>query len=267
MKGLRYMMIFPLLMMLASIVFGCQCYNEAKYEMRLQLNQALQHLVLDQSGQQYLMDSIASLHAGEILTINDRETHLQRSLSMVPLRDTCHISVCLNDATRSQLFSERATVCSDTLLWCAQPDGAGEVVVALKAFANPSFCAVLGHSKQRVPITGFLLGLFMLAMMSIRQRKMQVLSEIVCPIEPMPAAKIHLTPMQKQLMDLFAAAPNHTLSKEEICAALWPKKDDPDDTLYTFISRLKSSLKRQSTCRIINERGEAYTLVSQDEMA
>jgi DNA-binding response OmpR family regulator len=83
----------------------------------------------------------------------------------------------------------------------------------------------------------------------------------------MPAAKIHLTPMQKQLMDLFAAAPNHTLSKEEICAALWPKKDDPDDTLYTFISRLKSSLKRQSTCRIINERGEAYTLVSQDEMA
>ena len=263
MKGLRYMMFFPLLIMLTSVIFGCQCYNETKNEMRLQLNQALQHLVLDQSEQQYLMDSITGLHAGEILTIKDRETTLRSCLSIVPLRNTCHISVCLNDATRKHLFSERATVCSDTLLWCTQPDGADEVVVALKAFANPSFCAVLGHSKQQVPFTGFLLGLFMLAVLSIKQHKMQLLKEVVYPIEPMPTDKIHLTPMQKQLMDLFAAAPRHTLTKEEICEALWPKKDCPEDTLYTFISRLKSSLKRQSTLRIINERGREYILIDE----
>ena len=263
MKGLRYMMFFPLLMMLASVIFGCHCYNEAKNEMRSQLNQALQHLVLDQSGQQYLMDSIAGLHAGEILTINDRETKLRNSLSIVPLKNTCHISVCLNDATKNHLFSERATVCSDTLLWCTQPNGANEVVIALKAFANPSFCAVLGHSKQQVSLTGFLLGLFMLAVLSIRQQKMKNLPEVVCPIKSTPTNKIHLTPMQKQLMDLFATAPGHTLSKEEICEALWPKKDAPDDTLYTFISRLKSSLKRQSSWRIINERGREYTLVDE----
>lgn len=65
-------------------------------------------------------------------------------------------------------------------------------------------------------------------------------------------------------MEMFRNAPEHTLTKEEICKALWPKKEKPEDTLYTFISRLKTSLRKQSDLQIINRRGREYALVEND---
>ena len=56
-----------------------------------------------------------------------------------------------------------------------------------------------------------------------------------------------LTPMQRQLMDMFLASPSRELTKDEICAALWPRKDDPSDTLYALISRLKTVLTSQTS--------------------
>ena len=73
--------------------------------------------------------------------------------------------------------------------------------------------------------------------------------------------------MQMRLMEMFRNAPNQTLAKEEICAALWPKKDKPEDTLYTFISRLKTSLQKQSGLRIVNRRGREYVLVDENATA
>ena len=51
--------------------------------------------------------------------------------------------------------------------------------------------------------------------------------------------QVRLTPMQQQLMEMFFRSESHQLSKTEICDALWPKKDDANDTLYTLIRRLK----------------------------
>ncbi len=76
---------------------------------------------------------------------------------------------------------------------------------------------------------------------------------------------LNLTPMQEQLMQLFYASPSRTLSKEEICSALWPRKDNPEDGLYTFISRMKSSLAGQSSLRIVNRRGREYVLVDETD--
>ena len=72
---------------------------------------------------------------------------------------------------------------------------------------------------------------------------------------------MHLTPMQEQLMDMFASAPDHILSKESICSALWPKKERPENTLYTFICRMKATIKEQSGMDIVNVRGKEYKLV------
>lgn len=71
---------------------------------------------------------------------------------------------------------------------------------------------------------------------------------------------IHLTPMQLQLMQMFMAAESHRLTKEEICGALWPKKDDASETLYTMIRRLKRELEQHTTLHIQSDRGRAYTL-------
>ena len=70
----------------------------------------------------------------------------------------------------------------------------------------------------------------------------------------------HLAPMQRQLMEMFVASDSHSLSKHEICNALWPKKDNVSETLYALISRLKRDLDKTNNYDIISDRGRAYIL-------
>lgn len=71
---------------------------------------------------------------------------------------------------------------------------------------------------------------------------------------------IKLTPMQQQLMEMFMSAPDYTLTKQQICDALWPKKDDASETLYTLIRRLKPIIEQHSDLKIEVDRGRAYSL-------
>ena len=71
---------------------------------------------------------------------------------------------------------------------------------------------------------------------------------------------VELTPMQQQLMEMFYKSPTHSLSKKEICDALWPKKPDASDTLYTLIRRLKPVVEQHSQLKIESNRGKAYQL-------
>jgi DNA-binding response OmpR family regulator len=71
---------------------------------------------------------------------------------------------------------------------------------------------------------------------------------------------VQLTPMQHQLLQMFFQSPAHSLTKTEICDALWPKKPDASDTLYTLIRRLKPVIEQHSDLRIESDRGKAYSL-------
>ena len=71
---------------------------------------------------------------------------------------------------------------------------------------------------------------------------------------------VSLTPMQQQLMEMLWMSPSHQLTKKEICDALWPKKPDANDTLYTLIKRLKPVIEQHSDLRIESDRGRAYEL-------
>lgn len=71
---------------------------------------------------------------------------------------------------------------------------------------------------------------------------------------------VKLTPMQQQLMEMFFSNENHLLTKAEICHALWPKKEDANDTLYTLIRRLKPIIENRSNLKIESERGHSYVL-------
>ena len=72
--------------------------------------------------------------------------------------------------------------------------------------------------------------------------------------------QVKLTPMQQQLMEMFFQSESHQLTKTEICDALWPKKDDANDTLYTLIRRLKPIIEEHSDLKIESDRGRAYKL-------
>lgn len=72
--------------------------------------------------------------------------------------------------------------------------------------------------------------------------------------------QIHLTPMQHSLLEMFMTADTHTLSKQEICDRLWPKKPDANDTLYTLIKRIKPIIEANSMLKIESDRGKSYSL-------
>lgn len=71
---------------------------------------------------------------------------------------------------------------------------------------------------------------------------------------------IHFTPMQHSLMEMFMMTESHSLSKQEICDRLWPKKPDASDTLYTLIKRVKPILEANSNLKIESDRGRSYVL-------
>lgn len=75
---------------------------------------------------------------------------------------------------------------------------------------------------------------------------------------------VRLTPMQQQLMELFFHAPSHRLSKTAICDALWPKKPDANETLYTLIRRLRPIIEQHSSLKIESDRGRSYQLTDSD---
>lgn len=72
--------------------------------------------------------------------------------------------------------------------------------------------------------------------------------------------RIKLTPMQQQLLEMFFRSETHQLTKTEICDALWPKKPDASETLYTLIRRLKPVVEQHSDLKIESDRGRAYEL-------
>ena len=72
--------------------------------------------------------------------------------------------------------------------------------------------------------------------------------------------QVQLTPMQHQLMEMFFHSPSHSLTKTEICNALWPKKPDASETLYTLIRRLKPVIEQHSGLKIESDRSKAYHL-------
>ena len=75
-------------------------------------------------------------------------------------------------------------------------------------------------------------------------------------------SQVQLTPMQHQLMEMFFQSPSHSLTKTEICNALWPKKPDASETLYTLIRRLKPVVEQHSDLKIESDRRKAYRLIT-----
>ena len=128
---------------------------------------------------------------------------------------------------------------------------------------------VFGMSDQRLPLVLSFLGFLwlFLSMRYIRRRTESMLSfgSLSYALGEQQFygtghRPLKLTPMQEQLMRMFMHSADHRLTKSDICKALWPKKDDAAETLYTLIRRLKPVIEENSNVRIAVERGKAYEL-------
>lgn len=71
---------------------------------------------------------------------------------------------------------------------------------------------------------------------------------------------LRLTPMQEQLVTLLMSTPERSMSKQDLCQALWPGKPDASETLYTLVRRTKQALEAEGRISIASERGRSYRI-------
>ena len=148
---------------------------------------------------------------------------------------------------------------------------AGRIETKMVAQANCGFMTILMLSDQRASGALLFVGILwiMCSLWYMRRFKPKLFvaglsyGSIVFATDKFLTAKgepIHFTPMQYSLMEMFMTTESHSLSKQDICDRLWPKKPDASDTLYTLIKRVKPILEANSNLKIESDRGKSYTL-------
>lgn len=176
-----------------------------------------------------LSSTLASTH-DEVIT-PDTVALMRDNLTLPVLKDSTYIAYCLPG-------DKPQGICSDIMHLDE---------TAVRGYADVSMASVLGLADKRMPVAFSLMAVFWLIGSMLLTRKNQMIPEL------------QLTPMQRQLLDLFKVAPDGELTKDEICRTLWPGKPMTDDAMYSLIRHLKTSLEG-SGYEIETRRGFGYRL-------
>ena len=188
-----------------------------------------QHVIVSDLNQ--ALSSTLASSQDEIIT-PDTVALMRDKLTLPVLKDSTYIAYCLpGDKPKG--------ICSDIIHF---------EDATIRGYAAVSMASVLGLADKRLPAAFSLMAVFWLIGSAMLTRKKQM------------APVLQLTPMQRQLFDLFVTAPEGKLSKEEICRTLWPGKPMTDDAMYSLIRHLKTSLEG-SGYEIKTRRGFGYRLI------
>ena len=229
MKILPYI-VFSFLM-LCALCTGINSYHRTEYMIAQDVNQALKQVLLKMPDNVVTTDTIRCY---------------RNCLTIAELKDTAGIA--MRPVRRG-----------------------GRWETKLVAEANCNFATTFKMSDQKA--SGSLLFIGMLWLLSslwyVRRNKPELIVQGLAyggivfhddKFMTISGEGIRLTPMQHSLLEMFIATGSHTLSKQEICDRLWPKKPDASDTLYTLIRRIKPIIETHSMLKIESDRGKSYSL-------
>lgn len=228
------------LLLTPSFCVGWSNYESTKRALMEDMDQALQKTLAQQTSIEISPDTIQMYLA-----------HLQ-----VPvLREQSYIYYAMDE--------RRDSLCSTSVRWSN-----GTEECEFRSYATCSFATILSLSDQRWSLMGLLLSVLWGVGCIVYFRRQPSLAVVRVGGISMVGDRfyghdrqpIHFTAMQEQLMKMFFADAEHRLTKQAICDALWPKKPDASDTLYTLIKRLKPVIEEQGGLQISNERGKEYSL-------
>ena len=261
-------------LMLSALLAGHHGYCGAKEAITADLNQALMRTLEEERDNIVTRDSIRAYRQLRLasdgpvwLAIADRR--LCRNLKNSKLKDKTFLSFDVVDAACPDAKAKNDFIASDTLIVNHKATGA---TLAIKSYARLSCAAIFRMSDQRwSSLLAFSALLWLIGFKFLIRRKQTEAGELQIYGGLSYSAKdgcfydahripLHLTPMQHQLMRMLWEAPSHSVPKEELCAALWPKKADANDTLYTLVRRLKPILESCSGLQIVAHRGRSYSL-------
>ena len=218
---------------LTAMATSCGSYRKAERNIENDLKQALAKTINEKGMETMRQDSIRAYRSiarteGEMMTIAVGDETLRRHLRNPQLGEMAFITYTVRcERGGWKVTFDTEAKCSAVMIWSL--------------------------SDQRLSAWLAVMALLSLALSFRGRRQLQ-------PITMDSFSATHLTPMQRQLIEMFVASGSHRLSKHEICDVLWPKKDDASETLYALISRLKRELDKTSSFDIISDRGRAYIL-------
>ncbi len=241
MKPYHSIIVFLILVLSAGLA-SLDSYNSAKVSIIDDMNRALELTMESQQDRWITPDTI----------INYRN-----NLKIEALKDESFVSYAQNTTPKA--------LCSEKIEW----KGNGKESVAFQGVSTCSLATIWGLSDQKLSAFLLLLSLVWLSASCLYAKKKYeerivfgglVYKEEACRFYDLNNSPIALTPMQARLMQLFFEKSNHSVSKQEICECLWPKKPDASETLYTLIRRTKPILEERGKVSIVNERGKEYRL-------
>lgn len=262
-------------LMLSSLLAGHHGYCCAKEAIAADLNQALLRTLEEKRDNFVSQDTIRAYRClretakGKVLFAVADERFC-RNLIDGRLRKKAFIAFDAADGHCLNGMQEAGVIAGDTML---VSDKATGDTLAIKGYVRLSAASVFSLSDQRL---SFALALSALAWLLcswvvLHRLRAEVLADSAvyggiyyssedCCFRDACHMPVRLTPMQQRLLLMLWEAPSHSLAKEEICAALWPKKEDASDTLYTLVKRLKPVIEGCSDLRIVAYRGRSYSL-------
>ena len=230
------------LLLAPSLYMSLRSYEQTRQELLSDMNQALAKTLEQQRSAEITPDTIQNYLA-----------HLQ-----VPvLREHSFVYYTMESRGGEQL-------CSDSLRWS---DGHG-TSCDFQSFASVTPLSIWLMSDQRLASLFLLLTAAWGLYTAIRFRRGLMPAGVHVGRLTLADGKfyneqrqrVRLTPMQEQVLTMFFMADGNTLAKQDICDALWPKKPDASETLYTLIKRLRPIVEEQGALQISSQRGGEYTL-------
>ena len=285
MRKSTHALLLPVLLAALAFAFGYRSYADTTQRITDDLSQAVRRAVLAERALTLHPDTLRayarlSRSMGAPVTVSGSNPAFAEALSMSALRRHAVLTVGV-PADDGPSASARALPAgcrsSVTVRWMA-PE-AGGAVLSFRAYARCTPWFILSQSDLGAPAV-LLLAALLWGAYACRGRRRRDSQAPAAEADDEPLItlgnlslsvrddcfyddrrqRLHLTPMQYALMQMFYQNDVHRLTKQHICRALWPGKDNPDETLYTLIRRLKPILEAHSNLRISSDRGRAYVL-------
>ena len=254
--GLRYGMLVPLALMIASVISGCVSYSDAKQRIADELNEAVVALTNENSELWTRPDTIAAIRKMYETT---RKPLIYQATDVdfkTPgLKEEAYFALAPVDKKNAAPEIRGDKITSDSIMLVPER-AAGGVAIHVQGFADCSMASVFLASDRTLP--GVLLSLSILStgVMYVRKRRMP---ELVTP-PPSPSLDgIKLTPMQRRLAGMLLDAPDMRVDKRTLCETLWGDKSNAEESLYTLVRRTKTALA-EADMEIVCNRGESYEL-------
>lgn len=258
---LRYGMLVPLALTIASVISCCLSYSNAKQSITDDLNDAMLSLANENSELWTRPDTIAAIR--QMYETTHKPLIYQASdvnFRNNSLKDEAYFTLALVDKRNTSPNFKGNKIASDSIM-LVRARATNGLAIQVQGFADCSMASIIIASDQTLPGILFSLSILSMASMFVLKRRAVKISErglVAIPASP-SLDGIKLTPMQRRFAQMLLDAPDRKVDKRILCEVLWGNKSNAEESLYTLVRRTKTALAK-ADIEIVCNRGDSYEL-------